>query len=205
VSRVALAAAVALALAALALAPGLAPTAAGGRAAAADCSWQRQAKRVVRHVRRQGRPRRLVRVVHRWVCVPLAAAPAAPSTPTGPAPAPAPAPTAQPPNQPPTPEIGHLGVKAEDSGEPWSFTLSRPNVAAGEVIVELNNKGGDPHNLNLQLVGGEEAPLQVSEAGPEEHRAGRFTLAPGTYRLWCSLPEHEAKGMSATLVVDPPQ
>ena len=76
-------------------------------------------------------------------------------------------------------------------------------MKAGEVIVELNNTyGGDSHNLNLQLEGSAEAPLAISEAGPAEHRSGRFALTPGAYRLWCSLPEHEEKGMHTTLVVE---
>jgi len=29
----------------------------------------------------------------------------------------------------------------------WTFTLSRPVVAAGSVTVELRNVGEDPHNL----------------------------------------------------------
>ena len=32
-------------------------------------------------------------------------------------------------------------------------------------------------------------------------RAKRFSLTPGTYELWCDLPEHEALGMHATLSV----
>lgn len=90
-----------------------------------------------------------------------------------------------------------LGVKAQE----YSFTLSRPEVPAGELTVELNNQGQDAHNLNLQRVGSEEAPLEVGEAQSLEHRVGRFTLAPGTYRLWCSLPMHDERGMHATLVV----
>jgi plastocyanin len=201
-SRAALAAIVALALAAVALAPEAAPNASGSRAAASDCAWQRHSKRTVRHVKRHGRLRRQVRVKTWWACEPQAPAtdpaplPAAPTVPATPTPAP------PPPEQPEGPEIGHLSVKAEDSNPQWNFTLSRPNVKAGEVIVELNNQGGDPHNLNLQRQGVEEAPLAVSEAGPLEHRVGRFTLAAGTYRLWCSLPEHDEKGMNATLVVE---
>jgi plastocyanin len=200
VSRAAIAAAVALALAAVMLAPEAAPTAPGARAAAADCSWQRHSKRVVRQVKRHGKLRRQARVRTWWSCVPQPLAPAA--TPEAPTPAAGTPETGTPaPSPPPAPEIGHLGVKAEDDVEPWSFTLSRPSVATGEVIVELNNQGSDPHNLNLRLEGGEGAPLQVSEAGPLERRTGRFTLATGTYRLWCSLPEHDEKGMHATLVV----
>jgi plastocyanin len=198
VSRAALAAAAALALAALALAPEVVPTASGSRAAAADCAWQLHSKRLVRHVKRHGRARRQVRVVHRWICVPQPEAPAA--APAAPA-APQPVPPSEPTPQPEAPAVGRLSVKADDEAVPWGFTLSRPQVAAGEVIVELNNQGGDPHNLNLKREGSEEATLEISEAGPLEHRAGRFTLVPGTYRLWCSLPEHEEKGMHTTLVV----
>jgi plastocyanin len=74
-------------------------------------------------------------------------------------------------------------------------------VAAGEVIVELNNQGEDSHNLKLQREGGGEPPFAVYEAAPGEHTSARFTLLPGTYRLYCSLLEHEGKGMHATLVV----
>jgi plastocyanin len=149
----------------------------------------------VKHIKREGRVRALVRTRRWWICNPLAAAPAIEPPVSTPAPGPGPTPE-------PTPTIARLSVKAEDESEPWSFTLSRPNLAAGEVIVELNNQGGDPHNLNLRREDDVGPPLEISEAGPLEHRTGRFTLAAGTYKLWCSLPEHEEKGMHATLVVD---
>lgn len=173
----------------------------GGRAAASDCTWQRHSKRAVQHLKRQGRVRRQVRVKHWWTCVPPA--PTAAAAPP-PSPQPAPDPPAPTPPTPPKAEIGRLSVTSRDSEEPWSLTLSRPSLKAGEVIVELNNLyGGDAHNLNLEREGAGEAPLAISEAGPAEHRSGRFTLAAGTYRLWCSLPEHEEKGMSTSLVVEP--
>jgi plastocyanin len=187
VSR-ALAASLALALAAtLILAPGPLAQSAG---AATDCSWQRHSKRIVKQVKRHGRAHRLVRWRHWWTCDPVA--PQAADVQPPPAVA---APT--PPVQPELPEIGHLGVKAEE----YSFTLSRPSVAAGEVIVELNNQGEDPHNLNLQREGDGGPPLEVAEAASLEHRTARFTLAAGTYQLWCSLPEHDELGMHASLVV----
>jgi plastocyanin len=188
-----LAAAVALALVATL---SLIPVAGNGRAAAADCAWHRHSKRIVKQIKREGRVRRLVRAKRWWTCEPPAAAPAIAAPPTSAAPPAPPTPLE------PVPAIARLGVKAEDQSEPWSFTLSRPSVVAGEVIVELNNQGGDPHNLNLRREGDSGPPLEISEAGPLEHRTGRFTLAAGTYQLWCSLPEHEEKGMHATLVVD---
>lgn len=187
---------------ALILCVGLGATASDATAAA-ECSWQQRSKRVIKKVVRQGKPRRVVRVKRWRVCVPAPAVPAAPAAPAQP-PATDPPPPDAGPAPPPQPELERLGVRARDEeGETWSFTLSRPSLAAGEAIVELSNESGDPHNLNLQREGGGEPVLEVSEADSEERRSGRFTLAAGTYRLWCSLPTHEERGMVATLVVAP--
>jgi plastocyanin len=97
----------------------------------------------------------------------------------------------------PTDEIGHLGVKAVE----YSYTLSRPEVSAGEVIVELNNQGEDPHNLVLEHEGTGDPELEIPSTPSISQASARFNLAPGTYRLYCSLYKHEAKGMQATLVV----
>ena len=184
-----------LATAALAPVSGLPGGAA--RAGAADCSWQRHSKRVIAHVKRQGRPRRVVRQRHWWTCEPLPTEPAIGPVPiASPAPSPTPAAPAGPEPEP-DPGIARLGVKAVE----YSYTLSRPSVAPGELIVELNNQGEDAHNLNLQREGGSEPALEVPETGAFEHRTARFTLAPGTYKLWCSLPTHEEEGMASTLVV----
>jgi len=189
VSR-ALAVAVALALAAtLSLAP-TGQSVGSGRASAAECAWQQHSKRVVKRVKRDGRVRRVVRVKRWWTCGPLPA----PPVPAAPAPAPAPVPQ---PTPEPEPAIGRLSVKAAE----FSFTLSRPSLAAGEAIVELNNQGEDPHNLNLRREDSEDPTLMVAEAGSLERRTARFTLAAGSYRLWCDLPEHDELGMNATLAV----
>jgi len=174
--------------------------------AAAECGWQQRSKRVVKKVIRHGKPRRVVKVKRWRVCVPRPSAPTGIATPDpAPTSAPSPSPPDAGPAPPPTPQLERLGVWARDvkGEEAWTFTLSRPDIPTGEAIVELNNESGDPHNLNLQRQGGGEEPvLAVSEAGPEERRSARFALPAGTYRLWCSLPTHEEKGMVATLVVD---
>jgi plastocyanin len=97
----------------------------------------------------------------------------------------------------PGPEIGHLGVKAVE----YSYTLSRPEVSAGEVTVELNNQGEDPHNLVLEHEGTEDPKLEIPSTPSVSQASAHFNLAPGTYRLYCSLYSHESKGMVATLVV----
>jgi plastocyanin len=161
---------------------------------AADCTWHRHSKRVVKHLKRHGQRRQVKRVKHWWACD---AEPAAVPTPTpDPVPPVLPTPEALPVEEP-EPTVSHLSVKAVE----WSYTLSRPEVATGEVIVELNNEGEDGHNLDLQREGSEDPPLEVPETEPEERTTARFALSPGTYRLYCSLFKHDAKGMHATLVV----
>ncbi len=165
-------------------------------ASAADCAWQRHSKRVVKHVKRDGRMHRIVRTKHWWSCNPLSVPPAL-GLPSAALPGPVPAPGPE-----PEPPPRRVSVKAEDAiAEDFSFSLSRSFVVAGEVTVELNNQGQDPHNLNVRLEGSGDPPLEVGEAGPGEGRIGRFDLSPGTYRLWCSLPQHEEWGMKVDLEV----
>jgi len=155
------------------------------------CAWQRHSKTVVTHPRRHGRIRRVKHVKHWWTCEAqpslIQPQPALPVTPT----------PAPPPAEEPTPEVGHLGVKAVE----YSYTLSRPEVSAGEVIVELNNQGEDPHNLVLEHEGTADPDLEIPSTPSVTQANAHFTLSPGTYRLYCSLYKHEAKGMQATLVV----
>jgi plastocyanin len=187
----ALVAAAALALVVSPRAPDPVPQLGTDRAAAAECTWQRQVKRVVKRVKRHGKVRRVVRRKVRWVCVPaavpVAAAPApTPLTPGSPAPDPE-----------PEPEANRLAVKARE----FYYVLSRPSVKPGEVTIELNNQGEDPHNLNLLLEGSEDEPLQIPETASLDRNVASFDLPAGKYRLWCSLPEHEEKGMTVTLMV----
>lgn len=69
------------------------------------------------------------------------------------------------------------------------------------MTIELNNQGEDPHNLNLQLEGGSGEPMVFPETDSEARSVETFDLLAGKYKLWCSLPEHEEQGMTATLQV----
>jgi hypothetical protein len=192
--RAAAAGVCALLLAALALAPGAGLPAHTSRAEAAACVWNRHAKRVVKHVRRHGRPHRVVRTRHWWSCDVVPQPPV-----TSPPPAPQPPPV--PPQ--PEPEANRVGVSAHDQGGDFGYVLTRPQVRAGKVTVELNNQGEDPHNLNLQRQGEEgESVFQLPNTLPAEQQVASFELPAGTYRLWCSLPEHDEKGMHTTLIAE---
>jgi plastocyanin len=164
----------------------------GAPTAAAECSWQRHSKRVVKHVRRHGRLRKVVRHRVWWTCQPIATP--APETASVPAASP---PATTPPTEP-EPEANRVAVKSVE----YYYLLSRPSVHAGEVTVELNNQGEDPHNLNLQREGDSGEPLQIPETASLQHSVAKFDLPAGTYKLWCSLPEHEEKGMHTTLIVE---
>jgi hypothetical protein len=162
------AAAIALALALLLAAPAAARVDAGtGTGTPGNCAWHKHTKRVIKHVRRHGRVRRVVRIRHWWTCDPV-----------------------------PT---GRLSVSAYE----WHFVLSRPSVSGGDLIVELSNRGEDDHNLNIVPVDGTDPLVSFYAAKPGERSSERFSLPPGSYKLYCSLPEHEGRGMATTLEVTP--
>jgi plastocyanin len=111
-----------------------------------------------------------------------------------PLPAPAPA---------PAPEANRVGISSHDKNGELRYQLTRQVVRAGRVTIELNNQGEDPHNLNLQRQGeGGEPIFPFANTLPGQQTVNSFELPAGTYRLWCSLPEHDEKGMHATLIVE---
>jgi plastocyanin len=187
------------ATAALVIALSLALIGANGAssASAAECTWQRHTKRVVKQVRQRGRLHKVVRRKSWWTCNPVAT----PTPPPAATPIPTPTlPSSEPPPIEPTPEpeANRLAVKSVE----YYYVLSRPKVKAGEVTVELNNQGEDPHNLNVRREGDAGEPLQIAETDSLQRNVATFDLPVGTYRLWCSLPEHDEKGMHTTLVVE---
>ena len=96
---------------------------------------------------------------------------------------------------PPTPPARVQVVARE-----FSLALSRPKIKSGKAIVELANFGEDAHDLRLQRVGGK-VVYRWPEAQSGDVEDKMLTLGPGTYRLWCSIANHRALGMVATLVV----
>jgi hypothetical protein len=94
----------------------------------------------------------------------------------------------------PTP--ARLFVNAKE----WSLILSRQTLKVGEARIQLYNGGQDAHDLRLRRVGGTQT-LSVAETTPGKVTELRAVLRPGRWKLWCSLPEHQARGMRATLTV----
>jgi hypothetical protein len=89
-----------------------------------------------------------------------------------------------------------LGVASSE----FHLVLSRGSVKAGRVIVQLQNKGEDVHDLQLRRIGGKRTyafPL----TSPGERASQTLKLLPGRYRLWCSVANHAQLGMQAVLRV----
>ena len=82
----------------------------------------------------------------------------------------------------------------------FNLALSRPSVRAGEAIVQLANRGEDPHDLRIVRIGGRRAG-SIGEIPPGEVGEWSGRLRRGRYRLYCTLEGHRAAGMKATLRV----
>ena len=95
-----------------------------------------------------------------------------------------------------TPAPARVQVGADEFG----YTLSRPAVKAGPVIVQLANFGEDEHDLRLRRVGGTRT-YRIRTVAPGRIGELEARFLPGRFRLWCSLADHRARGMSAVLVV----
>lgn len=91
-------------------------------------------------------------------------------------------------------------ARVQVSAKEFFFSLSRHVVPAGPAIVELVNFGEDPHDLRLQRIGGAHV-AGTPQVQPGDYYDLSVTLRRGTYRLWCSIANHRALGMAATLVV----
>jgi hypothetical protein len=91
------------------------------------------------------------------------------------------------------------------SAREYSLVLSRQSITAGPAVIELLNRGEDPHDLRLRRVVRRGISARRTFSIPET-RSGDLAelearLPTGRYRLWCSLPGHRALGMRATLRV----
>ena len=67
--------------------------------------------------------------------------------------------------------------------------------------MELANFGEDPHDLMLRRDAKGAPTLRIRDVAPGKQGYLRAKLAPGRFRLWCSIADHRERGMRATLVV----
>jgi plastocyanin len=84
-----------------------------------------------------------------------------------------------------------------DDDPAFTMSASYRTLKAGHVIFNAANYGMDDHNLTVAGVPGGYVSVPADKATyPLE-----LALAPGTYRLYCSLPGHDAAGMHTTITV----
>jgi plastocyanin len=87
----------------------------------------------------------------------------------------------------------------------WSLWASRSHVPAGRLIVQLWNRGQDAHDLAIRRLDARGAMVAsaqtVGVAQSGQLRQATWTLRPGTYELYCTMPGHLKAGMHARLVV----
>jgi plastocyanin len=102
------------------------------------------------------------------------------------------------PAQPP-PVYHTLSVASRE----FSLTLSRQLLTPGTETIQLNNRGEDPHNLVIAAEDGSGDPIATyPDVASLETHTEQVELPAGRYKLWCSLPGHEALGMRATVRVE---
>jgi hypothetical protein len=181
-----LAAAMGVALVAMAL---VASPLVSGASGADSCRWTLHSKRVVKHKRvvRHGKKRtiKVKKLKKWWSCDPVADPPIE-ATPSN-----------------------RLLVRALDggpSGTPFHFQLSRGDVSAGDVTVQLNNRSGDGHDLHIRPADSLLPEYSIPELSPGNPpqgtlAEGTFNLTPGSWYMWCDLLDHE-QWMHASLTVN---
>jgi hypothetical protein len=88
------------------------------------------------------------------------------------------------------------------AGIEYRLQLSRGTVRRGPALIQFVNRGEDPHDLRIRRIGASAArTVSVPEIRPGGLVQLDTHLASGRYRLWCSLPGHEQRGMHAVLSV----
>jgi hypothetical protein len=94
-------------------------------------------------------------------------------------------------------------ARLQVSADEFDYSLSRQSIKAGPAIVQLVNYGEDEHDLRLRRSGGTRT-YRIGKVRPGRVAELEARLLPGRFTLWCSLADHRARGMSATLVVRRP-
>ena len=92
-----------------------------------------------------------------------------------------------------------LGVQASE----YHLVLSRGSVKAGPALIQLQNLGQDPHDLRIERANDPAAGFDFTLARAGTRATQSLQLGAGTWKLYCTLPGHEALGMSALITVGP--
>lgn len=97
-----------------------------------------------------------------------------------------------------------IGLRLDE----YRITPQAVSAPAGRLRLIVRNRGILTHNVQVQTipeVGSEDGPEIIART-PTVHGGERsevtFTIKPGTYRLLCTIGNHDDLGQSGTLVVE---
>ncbi len=90
----------------------------------------------------------------------------------------------------------HLPQATEIVETEYAIDLGRPRLGQGRVRLTVRNRGEDDHDLTL-LTG--TRVLHTVFVAPGDTATFGLRLAPGRYRLICTIADHRALGMETIL------
>jgi hypothetical protein len=85
------------------------------------------------------------------------------------------------------------------TADEWDLTISRARLAPGPAIVELYNRGEDPHDVRIKRRGSKRVVAIPETPSQELTRIETSLRQRSRYVLWCSLEGHRELGMEAEL------
>lgn len=91
-------------------------------------------------------------------------------------------------------------ARVQVAADEFRYSLSRQSIKAGPAVVQLVNYGEDDHDLRFRRQGGTRI-YRIGKVRPSRQAELEARLLPGRFTLWCSLADHRARGMQATLLV----
>lgn len=89
-------------------------------------------------------------------------------------------------------------IKALD-GIAWDAKTYTAAAVAGKVTIAVENESSSPHNLHLLDAGNVDVGIALDVDGHGDVKSNSITLAPGTYKVICTIAGHG--NMKATLTV----
>ena len=91
------------------------------------------------------------------------------------------------------------------TADEWRLVPSRTTIGNGSTSLRYRNVGQDSHNLALRRLdsrGRLAGPtLRVATTQPGASRSRTLSLRRGTWRMWCTIPNHRPLGMRNILRV----
>ena len=83
----------------------------------------------------------------------------------------------------------------DDSTDDTTELSAKP----GKVTLDFTNESPVGHNVVIEDSGGKE--IASTDVITGQSTTAEFTVKPGTYTFFCSIPGHEQAGMKGTLTV----